>query len=108
MNAERIHRWDKSIAHRALIFGAMIEAVVIAPAVLSPWGHGGPEWLLGWLSVLLNLPGLLFAFLLLRNFRSNDGSFTVFFAAVFVVQTIIISYLLFVYLRWKKLKVAAL
>ena len=84
-----------------MIVGAIIEGVAIAPAAIAPWGHAGPESLLGWLSILLNLPGIF----VVRLFRSGGESFTVIFTAVFIVQTIIISYFVFVYLRWRKLKV---
>jgi hypothetical protein len=54
---ERIHRWDKPTLRKAFLFGAVLETIAIAPAVLSPWGHAGPEWPLAWLSVLVNAPG---------------------------------------------------
>ena len=101
MVTKRLHRWDRSIVLRALIIGATIEGIAIAPAAISPWGHAGPEWLLGWVSILLNLPGIF----VVRLLRSGDESFAVIIAAVFIVQTVILSYLAFVYLRWRKLSV---
>ena len=41
--SESIHRWDSSTLLKSLMIGALFEAVLIAPAVLSPWGHAGPE-----------------------------------------------------------------
>lgn len=106
MTAKRIHRWDAGVVLKALAIGAVIEAVAAAPAALSPWGHAGPESMLGWLSVLLNMPGL-FVLGLLRDLRAGNESFAGLFAVVFVVQTIIISYLVFVYLRRRKLRAEA-
>lgn len=53
------------------------------------------------------MPGL-FVLGLLRDFRTGDESPTVLFAAVFVVQTHIISYLVFVYFRWRRPKAEVL
>lgn len=97
-----IHRWDKDAILKALALGASIEAIAIAPAVFSTWGHAGPESFLGWLSILLNLPGM-YLLRLLGVFKSGNASFTLIFASIFLVQTVMISYLVFVYLRWKKL-----
>jgi hypothetical protein len=103
MISERIHRWDRVTVAKALIIGAAVEAVAIAPAALSPWGHAGPESWLGWLSVLFNLPGIVVV-RLLRDLGMSGESSAGLLAAVFIVQTIILSYLLFVWLRRKKLK----
>ena len=59
------------------------------------------------MSLLLNLPGI-FVLGLLRFFWSVGESLAVFFAAVFIIQTVIISYPVYVYLRWERLKGGAL
>ena len=107
MVPKRIHRWDRGTLFKALIIGATLEAVAIAPAALSPWGHAGPESLPGWLGVLLNLPGICVV-RLLRDFGAVGETFPAIFTGVFVVQTIILSYLVFICLRWKKLKAEVL
>jgi hypothetical protein len=107
MASERIHRWDKGTILKALFIGALIEALAIAPAALSPWGHAGPDTLLGWLSLLLNMPGI-YVLRMLGVFRPGGESIVFLFCAVFIIQTIMISYPVFVYLRWRKLKAGAL
>ena len=71
----------------------------MAPGVLSSWGHAGPDTTLGWLSLLFNFPGMLLA-ALLSGFTLFDGPTILSVAVVFALQTLIISYLVFVYLRW--------
>jgi hypothetical protein len=103
MFAERIHRWDSASATKALVISVILEAIAIAPAVLSPWGHAGPDTTLGWISILLNLPGMVLVGLFQRLLSANE-SVVLFLAAVFVVQIILLSYLVFVVIRWKKLR----
>ncbi len=100
---EPIHRWDRAILLKAFLFGAVLEAIAITPAVLSPWGHAGPESLWGWLGLLFNVPGLFVVWLL----RSVTGSWETVSAVdavayVYLIQTLIFSYIAFVWLRWKK------
>ncbi|HEV7398542.1 MAG TPA: hypothetical protein VGN86_18660 [Pyrinomonadaceae bacterium] len=82
---------------------AIIEAVAIAPGVLSPWGHAGPETTLGWFSVLFNLPGM-FLVGLFHVSALDDESVIPMVAAVFVVQTLMLSYPAFVFVRWRKVR----
>jgi hypothetical protein len=100
---EAIHSWDRATLLKASLFGAVIEAIAIAPAVLSPWGHAGPEWLLAWPSVFVNLPGGFLLGLLKTaagiNAKESDAGLA---AEVYLIQTLIISYLAFLWLRWKK------
>jgi hypothetical protein len=100
---EAIHSRDMGTLLRAFLFGTVIEAIAIAPAVLSPWGHAGPEWLLAWPSMFLNLPGG-FLLGLLKTAAGIDAkeSVAALAAEVYLIQTLIISYLAFLWLRWKK------
>jgi hypothetical protein len=100
---ESIHRWDGSALLKASLIGASIEAVLIAPALLSPWGHAGPGGLLGWLSVFANLPGgYLFGVISgLIGYKAVD-SLVVPVTGVYIIQTFLIAYPTFVWLRWKK------
>src|SRR5205807_4207699 len=99
---EALHSWDRATLVKALLFGAVVEAIAIAPAVLSPWGHAGPEWLLAWPSVFVNLPGGF----LVRLLKTGAGigakeSDTALAVQVYLIQTLIISYITFLWLRWK-------
>jgi hypothetical protein len=102
-NPEPIHKWDSRTLLEALLSGAVLEAVAIAPAILSPWGHAGPESIWGWLGLLLNVPGL-FVIWLIRVLSGSTESVSVVSAVgyVYLIQTLIFSYILFVLLRWKK------
>jgi hypothetical protein len=105
---EPIHCWDRAIVLKALLFGAVLEAIAIAPAVLSPWGHAGPEWLVAWPSVFVNIPaGLLVGFLKTAAGLDTKESVAAFAVEVYLLQTLIISYIAFVWLRWKKRKAEA-
>ena len=102
---DAIHRWDRSVLLKALLIGAVIEAVAIAPAFFSPWGHAGPESTLGLLGVLANSPGgavVIFS----RTLGGNDTgeSLWLLIAEVYLVQALLIGYIAFVWLRWKKRK----
>ena len=85
------------------MISVIVEAIAIAPAVLSPWGHAGPETTLGWISVTLNLPGM-FVVGLFHQVLSAEVSTVLFFSAVFAVQTLLLGYLVFVVVRWKKVR----
>ncbi len=100
---EPIHKWDARTLLKALMFGAVLEALAIAPAVLSPWGHAGPESNWGWLGLLLNVPGL-FLSQWLRTLTGSTETISVVSAVayVYLIQTLIFSYIAFVWLRWKK------
>ncbi|MFS8084928.1 MAG: hypothetical protein ACMG6H_04810 [Acidobacteriota bacterium] len=103
MSISSIHKWDGKTAVKALLVGAVMETVAIAPAVFSPWGHAGPESLWGWFGLLLNVPGL-FVVKLLRMVIQSKGSVSVAtaIAEVFVIQTLSFSYIAFVWLRGKQ------
>lgn len=97
-NLRIIARWT---ILKSLIIGILLETILLAPALIAPWGHAGPETLPGLLSFLLNLPG----FVVLMKLTSDQGFSTTNrdFLFVFVIQTLIISYFVFVMLRWRKL-----
>lgn len=101
--AQPIHQWDGRAAFRALGIGAVIEAIGILPAALSPWGHAGPESTLGWISVAVNLPGLLALQLIPGSFGTGLSN-ALSIGGLFIFQTLLLGYLVFVYLRWKALK----
>ena len=105
MRPEPIHRWDLESLLKSVAFGAVLEAAMIAPAVLSTWGHAGPESLWGWLGLLLNVPGL-FVLYVARIFSGSQESVSVTSAVVYVylIQTTILTYPAFVFLRIKKRK----
>jgi hypothetical protein len=105
---EPIHKWDSKTLLTALMFGAVLEAVTLAPAVLSPWGHAGPESIWGWFGLLLNAPGL-FVIWLLRIISGSTETVSIAgaIAYVYLIQTLIFSYIAFVWLRWKKRRAAA-
>lgn len=106
---EPIHRWDRPTLLKALLIGAILEVAAIAPAVLSTWGHAGPESLWGWLGLLLNAPGL-FVMWLVRTVSGSRETVSVVstVAYVYLIQTLIFGYIVFVWLRWKKRNVKAL
>ena len=104
-NPEPIHKWDFRTLLRALIFGAVLEALAIMPALLSPWGHAGPESIWGWLGLLLNVPGLVVIWLLRRVSGSRETvSIAHAIAYVYLIQTFIFTYIAFVWLRWNKMR----
>ena len=105
-NSEPIHKWDSKTLLKAFLFGAALEAAAIAPAILSPWGHAGPESMWGWLGLMLNAPGL-FVIWLLRSLNGSTETVSAVsgFAYVYAIQTVIFSYVAFVWLRWKKRRV---
>ena len=100
---EPLHRWHGPTLVKALLIGAALEAAAIAPALLSPWGHAGPDSPWGWLGLLLNVPGLLVMWLL-RTTSGNRETFSIIgiVAYVYSIQTLMFAYLAFVWLRWKK------
>lgn len=105
---EPIHRWDRPVLLKAPLIGAVVEAVALAPAVLSPWGHAGPEWLLAWPSVFFNAPGgLLLGFLRTAAGVRENVSTPALVAELYLIQTLLVSYVAFVWLRWKKRKAGA-
>jgi ABC-type sugar transport system permease subunit len=103
LSPEPIHRWDSKTVVKALLFGAVSEAVAIAPAIFSSWGHAGPESLWGWSGLLLNTPGL-FVIWLLRTASGSKETVSVgsAIAYVYLIQTLIFGYIAFVWLRRKK------
>ena len=105
---EPIHKLDRPILLRAFLFGAVVEAIAIAPAVLSPWGHAGPEWLVAWPSVFFNMPGgfLLMSLKAAAGVKDQE-SIAALVTEIYLIQTLIISYIAFVWLRWKKRRAGA-
>ena len=103
MRANRLHRFDKGAIFKALVISCLIETIAIAPGVVSPWGHAGPETTLGWLSVLFNLPGM-FLVGLTQVFSTEYDPVVRMVAAVFVVQTLLLSYPVFLLVRWRKVR----
>ena len=100
---EPIHRWDGPLMLKALLYGAALAAIAAAPAVLSRWGHAGPESLWGWLGLLLNVPGLLVMWLLITLTGSRESDSVVnTLVGVYLIQALIFGYLTFVWLRRKK------
>lgn len=104
MVENRIHRWDNASVLKGLVISAISETIAIAPAILSPWDHAGPETTLGWLSVLFNLPGIFLVGLF--HAFSDDEPMVIMVAAVFTIQTIMLSYFVFVLVRWRKVRLA--
>ena len=103
IRAEPIHRWDGTTIIKALLAGAVIEGLLIAPAILSPWGHAGPASFWGWISLFLNVPGGV-ALGILRSLTNNHETVSVddTFTYVYIIQTVMIAYIAFLYLRFKK------
>jgi hypothetical protein len=103
IKVEPIHRWDGSTIIKAFLAGAAIEALLIAPAALSPWGHAGPESFWGWVSLFLNVPGGVALGVLRRLTNSHDTvSVAAAFTYVYIIQTVMIAYITFLCLRLKK------
>ena len=98
-NPNRIHRWDAATLLEALIVGSAVEFWTIAPLAYYQLGHAGPNGgLIGVLSFLFNLPGLLFfawSTFLLGIHTSWAGTM----AVVFLLQTPVVVYISFVLLR---------
>jgi len=108
LGTEPIHRWDKVTVVKGFLLGAFLEAILIAPLVLSPWGHAGPDSVWGLIGLLLNIPGLLALWLLqiISGYALDalDLSMTSLLACVYLTQTLIFSYVAFVWLRFRKRK----
>jgi len=101
--SKRLHAWDGKSVLKAILVGSVLEAAAIMPAILSPWGHAGPESLWGWLGLVLNVPGL-FVIWFVRMLSGSKETIGVGSAVayVYLIQTLILSYAVFVRLRWKK------
>jgi hypothetical protein len=101
----RLHRWDRAAILNSLIRGAEIEGILILPMAIYGWGHAGPEGgVPGLVSGLLNLPGFLAVMGLTYYFNLDWPSWYAVVAAIFLIQVSLISYVIFIYLRRKKLK----
>jgi hypothetical protein len=89
--------------HRGAIFKAwllitLIEALTLPPALLT-MGHAGPEGrfaVIGWLGLLVNLPGLIVTRYVLRP---GDVSLIVLGLIIYVFQAAIFGYIFFRLLR---------
>ena len=104
----KIHIWDIATILKSVVIGIVLEAILLAPAIpseLFPWSHAGPGTLPGLVGLFLNLPGfyILRALTSDQVFREIEESGTLFVLYIFVIQTLIISYSVFVILRWRKL-----
>jgi hypothetical protein len=97
----KIHTWDIATILKSVVVGIVLETILLGPSIPSilPWGHAGPETLPGLLSFLLNIPG----FLVVQELEHLGFSINAAFLFIFVIQTLIISYFVFVILRWRKL-----
>ena len=99
----RLHRWDQRTFVKALIASVVIELITLTPALLT-MGHAGPEGRsseLGWLGILINLPGI---FLIRALGPSKNSSVLVIGLYVFLIQTALFTYIIFLLLRLKKAK----
>jgi hypothetical protein len=99
---EPIHRWDGYVLLKALLIGLALETTAFLPGVLSPWGHAGPESLLGWVSLLLHLPGLCLLWFFTKASGIEQPSAMTYMVFTYSIQALGITYIAFVYLRWKK------
>jgi hypothetical protein len=99
----KIHCWDGDAIATSLFRAAVIEGFAIAPLLISGMGHAGPNGgLLGYLSLLLNIPGLIVAALLTN--QTADFSWLGFCAKAYLTQFTLLSYLMFVFIRRKNIK----
>ena len=99
----RLHSWDQKTFVKALIASFVIELITLTPTLLT-MGHAGPEGRLselGWLGILINLPGIL----LVRALGlSETSSVLVIGLYVFLIQTALFTYIIFLLLRLKQRK----
>lgn len=98
----QIQSWDLQTILKSVVIGIVLESILIAPGIpskLFPWGHAGPETLPGLLGFLLNLPGFA-----IFTTLTSDREFSIEkeFLFVFLIQTLIISFCVFVILRLRK------
>ena len=100
----RVHRWDAAALAKALIAGAAAECAAAAPLAYYGMGHAGPNGgVLGVLSFLINLPGFLFL-VELESISPARRSWAGDMAVVFLLQTALLGYALFVYFRLRSLR----
>ncbi len=90
------HRDNEPSGRKALRIGALIEAVLIAPTVLLPWGHAGPTTV-GWFSFLLNAPGFFVSSRLVT--LESDFTIPALVVLTFVIQAALIAGLLYLW-QW--------
>jgi hypothetical protein len=95
----RIHSWDRAAFLRALLWAVAVEVVIVGLSALLHDGsigppHSFPKNPLILLFILYHLPSIMFAAL------AGFGS-----AFVVVFQTALVTYMLFVWFRMKKIKV---
>ena len=98
---DRLHRFDSPTLIKALLIGVLLETAAFLPAVLSPWGHAGPESLWGWIGLLLNLPGLCVAWFLAKASGVEQFSSLTYMVVAYSVQSLGLAYIAFVCLRVK-------
>ena len=99
---EPIHRLDGPALIKALLIGVALETAAFLPGVLSPWGHAGPESLLGWIGLLLHLPGLSLLWFIARASGIQQLSSMTYMVFAYSIQALGLAYMAFVCLRWKK------
>ena len=85
-----------------MILAALIEAIALAPLAISGMGHAGPNGLLAWASLLVNLPGFAFVTWLIGRYELNISWGEV-VTVVFITQTVMIWLFgsLGWYLKWR-------
>jgi|GEM_PF-3163805 len=98
---DRLHRFDTPTIIKALLIGVFLETAAFLPAVLSPWGHAGPESLWGWIGLLLNLPGLCLAWFLAKASGVEQFSIITYVLVAYSSQSLGLAYIVFVGLRVK-------
>jgi hypothetical protein len=87
-----------------MISAAVVEAIALMPLAVSGMGHAGPNGVLAWVSLLLNLPGFAVLTWLISRF-DLDFSWSYAVAVVFVSQTAIIwLFALFVWYLKRRFK----
>lgn len=91
---------DRNVLRKAIAIAIVIELITL-PVVYSTMGHAGPSgvWApLGWLGVLINLPGLIVSVFVTMLIPSVFG-FYISVGIAFIVQTVILTGLFYTYLR---------
>ncbi len=66
-------------------------------------GHAGPNGIPGWLSLTFNFPGFIFVGWVI-SWSDADMSWAAVIGVIFITQTALWCYAIFVLLRWIKVK----
>jgi hypothetical protein len=99
---EPIHQWNLPVFIKAFLIGLALETGAFLPGVLSPWGHAGPESLVGSISLLLHLPSLYLVWLISKAFGLEQLSTTAYEICAYSIQTLVLTYVAYAFLQWKK------